>query len=125
MLRMLLDALQRSEIDTGGELDDAAVHQILQKQVKQRQESIRQFSEAGREDLAEKERAEIVVLEDYLPTQLNEAEIEALVSQTIQETGASEMKDMGKLMSALRSKAAGKADMAVVSRLAKASLSSS
>ena len=121
-IRMLEAAIKNAEIEKRGrELEEAEVLAILQRQVKQRRESIEQFERGGREDLAEIERAEIAVIEPYLPQQLSEAEIEAEARRAIERTGASGPGDRGKvmgpLMGELRGKADGAAVNAVVSRL--------
>lgn len=105
-------------------LDDADVISILKKQVKQRQDSIAQYESGGRSDLAEKETAELAVLKSYLPQELGEAEITAIVTSAIQETGARSVKDMGQVMKAVSAKIAGRADNRLVSEIVKKALSS-
>ncbi len=122
VVRMILAAVKQVEVDTRAELDDAGVLSVLEKMVKQRRDSIEQFRKGGREDLAANELGEIAVLQDYLPEQLGEAEIEALVDEAIQSTGAESMRDMGKVMGAIKSKAAGRADMGAVGAKVKARL---
>ena len=118
-IRMLLADIQRREVDERVELDDNGVLAVLEKMVKQRRESISQYREAGREELAEVEQAEITVLQEYLPEPLSEAEIDALVEEVIQATGASGMQDMGKVMGQLKQKAQGRADMGALSQRVK------
>lgn len=122
-IRMLLGAIKQKEIDERIELDDAAVLSVVQKMVKQRKDSISQFKEAGRDDLVAGEEAELVVINNYMPAQMSEAEIEAVVDQVISDTGASSMQDMGKLMGKLKAQLAGQADMGIVSGLIKSKLS--
>jgi len=106
-------------VDERIELDDTAVIAVLDKMVKQRKDSVSQYEAANREDLAEIERAEIVVIEAYLPAKMGEAEIVAAIQAAIAETGAAGPADMGKLMGALKPKLAGQADMGLVSKLVK------
>ncbi len=115
VLRMLLAAIKQIEIDERRELDDAGVLAVLTKMVKQRRDSISQFEDGGREDLAAIERAEIAVLEDYLPAPLSDAELDALIEAAIEETGAEGMRDMGKVMGIVKNRVQGRADMGVVS----------
>ena len=122
-LRLLTAAIKQREVDERIELGDADVLAILEKMIKQRKESIAQFEKAARQDLVDKEKAEIVVLSGYLPQRLSDAEVEKLVDSVISETGASGAKDMGKVMAALKSRLAGRADMAAVSGLVKTRLS--
>ena len=122
VVRMLLAAVKQVEVDTRTELDDATVLGVIEKMVKQRRDSVEQFTQGGRDDLAANERAEITVLEAYLPEQLDEAEIDALIDQAIQSTGADSMRDMGKVMGLIKSKAAGRADMGVIGGKVKARL---
>ena len=103
-------------------MDDSAVLGVLEKMVKQRRDSVEQFRKGGRDDLADNEVAEISVIEAYLPEQLSDAEIDALVAATIAATGAQNIRDMGKVMAAIKGKAAGRADMGAVSAKVKASL---
>lgn len=121
-IRMALAAIKQIEVDERIELDDKAITAVLTKLVKQRKDSIAQYQEAGRDDLADNEAAEIKVLEDFLPKALTEDEINALIEQTITELNAEGMKDMGKVMGALKPKMLGRADMAVVSGIIKARL---
>ena len=121
-IRMVQAAIKQREVDERIALDDAQVLAVLEKMVKQRRESIAAFEQGGRADLADKEKAEIVVLTAYLPEQLTEAEVDALIQAAIAETGAATMKDMGKVMGAVKAKAAGRADMGAVSARIKAAL---
>ncbi|ALA85040.1 glutamyl-tRNA amidotransferase [Stenotrophomonas maltophilia] len=119
VIRLINAAIKQREVDERIELDDTAVIAVLDKMVKQRKDSVNQYEAANREDLAEIERAEIVVIEAYLPAKMGEAEIVAAIQAAIAETGASGPADMGKLMSALKPKLAGQADMGLVSKLVK------
>lgn len=119
VIRLINAAIKQREVDERIELDDAAVLAVLEKMVKQRKDSVSQFDAAGRDDLASIERAEIVVIEKYLPTKLGEAEIQAAIDAAITETGATGPADMGKLMGVLKPKLAGQADMGLVSALVK------
>ena len=122
-IRMILGAIKQKEIDERIELDDNQVMAVIQKMVKQRKDSISQFSDAGRTDLVEVEEAELSIINNYMPKQLSEAEIEAAVVKAISDTGADSMKDMGKLMGILKGQLDGKADMGQVSQLIKSKLS--
>lgn len=122
VVRLLLADIKRVEVDTRKELDDAALLSIIEKAVKQRRDSIEQFTKGGRDDLASIEQAELEVIEGYLPEQLSEDELDALVSEVIAATGAESIRDMGKVMGAIKAKAAGKADMGKVGALVKARL---
>ena len=122
-IRMVQAAIKQREVDERVVLDDAQVIAVLEKMVKQRRESIVAFEQGGRADLAEKEKAEIALLQVYLPTQLSAAEVDALIKEAIATTGATSMKDMGKVMGAVKAKAAGRADMGAVSVSIKAALS--
>ena len=119
VVRLINAAIKQREVDERIELDDAAVIAVMEKMVKQRKDSVSQFDAAGREDLSAVERAEIVVIEKYLPAKLGEAEILAAIDAAIAETGAAGPADMGKLMGALKPKLAGQADMGLVSALVK------
>ena len=119
VVRLINAAIKQREVDERIELDDAAVVAAMEKMVKQRKDSVSQFDAAGREDLAAIERAEIVVIEKYLPAKLGEAEILAAIDAAIAETGATGPADMGKLMGVLKPKLAGQADMGLVSALVK------
>lgn len=115
VLRLIHAAIQQIEIDTRTELDDSGVLGVLDKMVRQRRDSVSQFRDGGRQDLADIELAEIEVLQTYLPEQLGEAELDAIVEQAIADSGAESMRDMGKVMARVKEKAAGRADMAEVS----------
>jgi len=110
-VRLMLAAIKQIEVDTREELDDAAVLTVLTKMVKQRHDSVDQFEKGNREDLAAIERAEIAVLKEYLPDPLSADELAAMIDETIRATGAEGIRDMGKVMGELKSKAAGRADM--------------
>ena len=122
-IRMLLAAMKQVEVDERVELDDSRIMAIITKMVKQRQDSVKIYREAKRDDMADKEAAEITVLQAYLPQQLSTDEIAAAVDKAITQTGANGMADMGKVMGILKGELAGRADMAVVSRLLKEKLS--
>jgi uncharacterized protein YqeY len=122
-IRMILGAIKQKEIDERIELTDGQVLSVIQKMVKQRKDSISQFSDAGRTDLVDIEEAELLIINNYMPKQLSKDEVEAAVIKAISETGADSMKDMGKLMRVLKGQLDGKADMGVVSQLIKAKLS--
>ena len=122
-IRMFLSEVQRFEIDNKEEVDDAKALQIINKMIKQRNDSISQFSEGGRDDLAEKEEKEVEILSKYKPQQLSEEEVTLKVQEAIQETGASSMQDIGKVMGVLKSSLAGSADMGMVSKIVKEELS--
>ena len=119
VVRLIMAAIKQVEVDKRVELDDAAVLSVLDKMVKQRRDSVEQFEKGGRDDLAAIERAEIDVLQDYLPEQLSADEIAALVDEAIAATGAEGMRDMGKVMGQIKAKAAGRADMGIVSATVK------
>ncbi len=122
-VRMILEAIKQKEIDERIELDDAQVMTVIQKMVKQRKDSISQFSDAGRTDLVEIEEAELEIINNYMPEQLSDEEVAAVVDKAINDSGANSMKDMGKLMGMLKSQLQGKADMSLVSQLIKSKLS--
>lgn len=121
-IRLINAAIKQKEVDERIEVDDAQVLAILEKMVKQRKDSVTQYEAAGREELAAIERAEILVIEQYLPEKLSEAKILAAIEAAIAETGASGPADMGKLMGVLKPRLAGQADMGLVSKLIKAKL---
>ena len=121
-IRMLLAAMKQVEVDERVVLDDNRIVGIITKMVKQRQDSVRIYREAGRNDMADKEAAEITVLQAYLPQQLSDDEIAAAVDNAIAQIGANGMADMGKVMGVLKGELAGRADMAVVSRVLKEKL---
>jgi uncharacterized protein len=122
-IRLLLAALKQKEVDERVELDDTAVIGVVDKLIKQRKDSIEAFTKAGRQDLADKEAAEMKVIEVYLPARLSAAEVAAAVAAIVAETGASGPADMGKVMGAAKAQLAGKADMGAVSAAVKAALS--
>jgi uncharacterized protein YqeY len=114
VVRLMLAAIQQIEVDDRTELDDAAVFGVLNKMVKQRRDSISQFRDGGRDDLADVELGEIAFIENYLPEQMPDAELDAMIEKAISETGAESIRDMGKVMGVIKAKAAGRADMAAV-----------
>ncbi|MBV8678948.1 MAG: GatB/YqeY domain-containing protein [Aquitalea sp.] len=121
-IRLLMAAIKQKEVDERIELDDAAIVAVIDKMLKQRRDSISQYEAAQRQDLADKEKAEMTVLMAYMPQQLSEAEIDALVAKAVVDSGAASMQDMGKVMGLLRPQLAGRADMALVSARIKARL---
>jgi len=121
-IRLLLAAIKQREVDERVVVDDAGVVAIVEKLIKQRKDSISQFATAGRDDLVAIEAAEMEILQVYLPAQLTDAEVEAAVAAAVAATGASGPQDMGKVIGALKSQLAGKADMSKVSTLVKAAL---
>ena len=123
-LRLLLAALKQREVDERKELGDADVIAIIDKMIKQRRDSITQFEQGGRQDLADVEKFEVDVLQAYMPQAMSEADVAAAIAAAIQESGAQGMSDMGKVMAALKPKLAGRADMAKVSASVKTKLSS-
>lgn len=123
VLRNLQAAIKKVEIDERIELDDSAILQIIQKQLKMRQESLGIFSANGRDDLAQKEQFEIDVISQFLPKQLSEEELNTLIKQTISDIGATDIKEMGKVINAIKAQTAGQADPAVISGLVKKALS--
>ncbi len=125
VVRLAIAAVKQVEVDTRKELDDSAVLGVIEKMVKQRRDSIEQFEKGGREDLAAIERAEIAVLETYLPEQLTDEELAALIDEVIGATGAESIRDMGKVMGAIKAKAAGRADMGTVGARVKERLGAS
>ena len=114
VLRLILAAIQQIEIDQRTELDDAGVLGVLDKMIKQRRDSVSQFKDGGRQDLVDIELAEITVLQTYLPEQLSESELDEIIGQAIEDSGAEGIRDMGKVMGQIKAKAAGRADMAAV-----------
>jgi len=122
-IRMVQAAIKQREVDERIVLDDAQVVAVLEKMVKQRRESVVQFEQGGRTDLADKEKAEIALLQSYLPAPLSETELDALIREAIATTGAASVKDMGKVMGAVKARAAGRADMGAVGARIKAALS--
>jgi len=121
-LRLALAAVKQREVDERITLDDAGVIAVIEKMIKQRKDSIAQYEKAARQDLADKEKFEITVIEAYLPQQLSPAEIDAIVAEAVTATGAQGPQDMGKVMGAVKPKLAGRADMGRVSALVKARL---
>jgi uncharacterized protein YqeY len=122
-IRMLLAAIKQREVDARIEISDPEVVAVIDKMIKQRRESIAQFERAGRQDLADGEKAEVAVLQEYMPQALSQAEIDTLVTQVISSVGATAIKDMGAVMARIRPKLAGRADIGAVSQLVKAKLS--
>jgi len=122
LIRMITSAIKQREVDERIMLDDSQVLSVLDKMIKQRKESLVQFQAGNRQDLVEKEAAEITLLQGYLPSQLSDAEIEALINEAVSATGAVSIKDMGKVMAMIKSKAQGRADMAAVGAKIKAKL---
>jgi uncharacterized protein YqeY len=122
VVRLILAAIKQIEVDTRSELDDAAILSVLDKMVKQRRDSVEQFTKGGRNDLVEIEEAEIGVLEAYLPAKMDDAELDDLIDEVISATGAESIRDMGKVMGAIKGKAAGRADMGAVGARVKARL---
>jgi len=114
-VRLALAAIKQREVDERVSLDDAQILGVLEKMIKQRREAIVQFQSGGRADLVAKETAEIAVLQQYLPAQMEEEEIDALIAEAIQSTGAASIKDMGKVMAAVKPKAQGRTDMGALS----------
>jgi uncharacterized protein len=123
LIRMITSAIKQREVDERISLDDSQVLTVLEKMIKQRKESLVLFQAGNRQDLVDKEAAEIVLLQGYLPSQLSDAEIDALITEAIAATGAASIKDMGKVMGLIKAKAQGRADMAAVGAKIKARLS--
>lgn len=122
-VRLVLADIKKVEVDERIDPDDARITSILDKMVKQRRDSIKQYEDAGRSELAAKEQAEIDVIQEFLPTQLSEAEIEAIVKDAVASSGAANMQDMGKVMGLVKPQVVGRADMGMVSQKVKAALS--
>lgn len=122
IIRLMLAAVKQIEVDTREDLNDEQILAVLDKMVKQRRDSAKQYTEAGREELAEQETYEITVLQDYLPEALSDEEIDTLIKAAVAETGASTMQDMGKVMGILKAQVQGRADMGAVSGKIKALL---
>jgi uncharacterized protein YqeY len=122
VIRLILSAIKQIEVDERIQLDNERTILTLDKMLKQRRESIRLFTEAGRDDLVAIEEAEVLVIQDFLPQALAEQEIDAMVSEAVTESGAESIKDMGKVMALLKAKMQGRADMSVVSVKIKAAL---
>ena len=123
-LRLVTAAIKQREVDERIEMDDDQVLQVLTKMVKQRQDSITQYTDAGRDDLASKEQAELAIIGEYMPAALSEEELKELVSKALAEAGAQSIKDMGKVMGVLRPAVQGRADMGAVSAQVKQALGS-
>ena len=121
-IRLALAAIKQREVDERVTLDDAQVLAVVEKMIKQRREAISQFQAGGRADLVAKEKAEIAVLQGYLPAQMTEADLDALIAEAIAATGAASIKDMGKVMAVVKPKAQGRADMGAVSARVKQKL---
>lgn len=121
-IRLLQSAIKQQEVDNRITLDDTAILAVIEKAIKQRRESIKQYELGGRADLVAVEQAELDVLQTYLPEQLSEAELSALIVAAIAETGAASVKDMGKVMNLLKPKVQGRCDMGAMSGLIKAKL---
>lgn len=121
-IRMILAAIKQREVDERITLDDSQVLAVLEKMVKQRKEAMAQFETGGRADLVAKEGAELALIQTYLPSQLSDAELDALIAEAIASTGAASIKDMGKVMGVVKAKAAGRADMSAVSARIKSKL---
>ena len=122
VIRLILAAVKQREVDERITLDDAQVLAVLDKMLKQRRESVDQFEKGARQDLADAEKAEIKVIQGYLPAQLSEAELDKLIAEVVAQAGAASVKDMGKVMGILKPKVQGKADMGAVSARIKAKL---
>ncbi len=124
VIRLILAAIKQIEVDERIELDNDRIILVLDKMLKQRRESIRQFADAGRTDLVAIEEAEIQVIQDFLPQALSEVEIDVMIKEAVAESGAQSVKDMGKVMAILKTKMQGRADMAVIGAKIKAALAS-
>jgi uncharacterized protein YqeY len=124
-LRMALAAIKQREVDSRDALDDAGVVAVLEKMIKQGRDALEQFKSGGRADLVAKESAEIALFEQYLPARMSDAELDALIAEVIAATGAQGPKDMGKVMAALKAKAAGRVDMGAANARVRAALSPS
>ncbi len=122
VIRMLTAAIKQREVDERITLDDAQVTGVIEKMIKQRKESLQQFQAGNRPDLADKEAAEIALLQTYLPAALTDGEVDALIAEAIAAVGAASVKDMGKVMALIKGRAQGRADMAVVGAKIKAKL---
>ncbi len=122
VIRMITAAIKQREVDERISLDDAQVLSVLEKMIKQRKESVEQFKAGSRQDLADKEAAEITLLQGYMPTQLSAVELDALINDAVAASGAASIKDMGKVMAIIKAKAQGRADMGAVGAKIKAKL---
>ena len=115
VIRLIMAAIKQREVDERIDLNDEQILAVLDKMVKQRRDSIKQYSDAGRDDLARVEQAEVEIIQDYLPEALSEDEIDTIIEQAIRETGAASMQDMGKVMGKIKPQVQGRADMGAVS----------
>jgi uncharacterized protein YqeY len=122
VIRLITSAIKQREVDERIVLDDAQVLSVLEKMIKQRKESVAQFLAGNRQDLVDKENAEITLLQGYMPSQLSDAELDSLIGEAVAATGAASIKDMGKVMAIIKAKAQGRADMAAVGAKIKAKL---
>ncbi len=122
VIRLITSAIKQREVDERIVLDDTQVLSVLEKMIKQRKESVVQFQAGNRQDLVDKENSEITLLQGYMPSQLSDAELDALIGEAVAAAGASSIKDMGKVMAIIKSKAQGRADMAAVGAKIKAKL---
>jgi uncharacterized protein YqeY len=122
VIRMITSAIKQREVDERIVLDDTQVLIVLEKMIKQRKESLAQFQAGNRQDLVDKESAEITLLQTYMPSRLSDAELDALIAEAVAATGAASIKDMGKVMGVIKAKAQGRADMAAVGAKIKAKL---
>lgn len=122
VIRLIMAAIKQREVDERIELDDAQVLAVLDKMLKQRRDSIDQYSSAGRDELAAKEQFEVELIQQYMPSALSEEELDALIKDAVAATGASSMKDMGKVMAELKPKVQGRADMGQISQKVKAAI---
>ena len=122
VIRLILAAIKQIEVDERITLDNERVLQVLDKMLKQRRESIRQFADAGRDDLVAIEEAEVVVIQEFMPKPLSDSEVDEFVKQAVTDSGAQSVKDMGKVMGLLKPKMQGRADMSIVSAKIKAAL---
>ena len=122
VIRMITSAIKQREVDERIVLDDTQVLIVLEKMIKQRKESIAQFQVGNRQDLVDKESAEITLLQTYMPSRLSDAELDALIAEAVATTGAASIKDMGKVMAVIKAKAQGRADMGAVGAKIKAKL---
>ena len=123
VIRMITSAIKQREVDERIVLDDSQVLVVLEKMIKQRKESVAQFQAGNRQDLVDKESAEITLLQTYMPSRLSDAELDSLIADAVAATGAASIKDMGKVMAIIKSKAQGRADMAAVGAKIKVKLS--
>ena len=123
LIRMITSAIKQREVDERIVLDDPQVLSVLEKMIKQRKESLVQFQAGNRQDLVDKEAAEITLLEGYMPSQLSPAELDALIGEAISSSGAANIKDMGKVMAIIKAKSQGRADLGKVGAIIKAKLS--